>query len=50
MMIFGLWKIKSRSVSYKCIEDKAIRFAKKHVCGIAYGLNFLGDMKRQKKI
>lgn len=33
MMIFGLWKIKSRSVSYKGIEDKAIRFAKKYVCG-----------------
>lgn len=38
MMIFGLWKIKSRSVSYKgienkAIEDKAIRFAKKYVCG-----------------
>ncbi len=34
MLIFGLWKIKSRRVvSGKKLEEKAIKFAKKYVCG-----------------
>ena len=35
MILFDLWKIKGRGLpkDIKDVEDKAVKFAEKHVCG-----------------